>query len=104
MPRRKLTDQTVKSLVAKPATVRTDYFDKLLPGFGLRVSPAGAASWFVFYRLDGKQVRDIFDRYPAKGLAAARDEARNRLDLVDRGRDPRQEEARQRAQEARQRA
>jgi hypothetical protein len=104
MPRRKLTDQTIKSLVANPAKVRTDYFDRLLPGFGLRVSPAGTASWFVFYRLDSKQVRDIFDRYPAKGLSAARDEARFRLDLVDRGRNPRTEEARQKAQEARRRA
>jgi integrase len=104
MPPRKLTDTTVKALVAKPEKVRTDWFDKLLPGFGLRVSPAGAASWFVFYRLDGKLIRDIFARYPAKGLAVARDEARTRLDVVDRGRNPRQEEARQRAMEARQRA
>lgn len=104
MPRRKLTDNTVKSLVKALGKGRTDYFDKLLPGFGLRVSPTGAASWFVFYRLDHKLVRDIFDRYPAKGLAAARDEARKRLDLVNRGRDPRSEEARQKAQEVRQRA
>lgn len=104
MPRQKLTDLTVKSLAAKPGKLRTDHFDELLPGFGIRVSPAGACSWFVFYRVDGKLIRDIFARYPAKGLAIARGEARRRLDLVGRGIDPRQEEARQRAREARRRA
>jgi integrase len=104
MPRRKLTDQTVKALVAKPAAGRVDYFDKVLPGFGIRVSSTGAASWFVFYRIDGKLVRDVFDRYSLKGLAAAREEARKRLELVGRGRDPRTEEARQKAQEAKERS
>lgn len=104
MPRRKLTDQTVKSLVKVPGKGRTDFFDKILPGFGVRVSPTGRASWFVFYRVDGKLVRDVFDKYPVKGLAAAREEARKRLELVGRGKDPRTEEARQKAQEARHRA
>lgn len=105
MPRLKLTDLSVKRVTSKPpAAGRVDYFDKTLPAFGLRVSSTGAASWFVFYRVDGKQVRDIFARHPAKGLVAARQDARDRLHLVERGRDPRTEEARQRAQEVRQRA
>src|SRR5262245_61285226 len=105
MPRHKLTKLSVERVTGKPpASGRIDYFDTTLPAFGIRVSSTGAASWVVFYRLDGKQVRDIFARYPAKGLAAARQEARNRIDLVDRGRDPLTEEARQRAQEVRRRA
>jgi hypothetical protein len=97
------TDLSVKRLTTKPpASGRVDYFDKTLPAFGLRVRPA--ASRFVFYRVDGKQVRDIFARHPTKSLVAARQEARDRLDLVDRGRDPRTEAARQKAQEVRQRA
>lgn len=105
MPRLKLTDLSVKRVTSKPpAAGRVDYFDKTLPAFGIRVSSTGAASWFCFYRIDGRLVRDIFARHPAKGLVAARQDARDRLDLVDRGRDPRTEEARQKAQEVRQRA
>jgi integrase len=103
MPVTKLTDRTLKAL--KPlVTGRVDYFDSVLPAFGIRLSATGAASWFVFYRVDGSQVRDIIGRYPAKGLAEAREEARGKLRLVERGRDPRQEDARQRAAEAKRRA
>ena len=103
MPVTKLTDRSLKAL-KPPATGRVDYFDKLLPAFGIRLSSTGAASWFVFYRVDGKQVRDIIGRHPAKGLAKARGEARHKLDLVERGRGPRQEDARQRAAESKRRA
>jgi len=69
----KLTDATVKAKAKHPPVEgRIDYFDQMLPGFGLRISSTGAASWFVFYRVDGQQVRDIIGRYPAKGLARAR--------------------------------
>lgn len=103
MPRLKLTDRTLAGVTGKPPVARTDYFDQVLPGFGIRVSPTGAASWFLFYRIDGKLQRDIFGRWPAMGLAAARTEARRRLDLVQRNIAPRQAEARERAQEARRR-
>src|SRR5262249_25330299 len=103
MPVTKLTDRTLKAL-KPPSSGRIDYFDSILPAFGLRLSSTGAASWFLFYRVDGRQVRDIIGRYPAKGLAEARQEARGKLDLVNHGRDPRQEDARQRAAEAKRRA
>jgi integrase len=105
MPRIRLTDLSVKRVTSKlPAVGRVDYFDLTLPAFGIRVSATGAASWFLFYRIDGKQVRDIIGRFPANGLTAARQEARAKLDLIEHGKDPRQEEARQHAQEARRRA
>jgi integrase len=103
MPRLKLTDRGVKALKL-PVKGRVDYFDLVLPAFGLRLSETGAATWFVYYRIDGKQVRDTIGRYPAKGLAEAREEARGKLRLVERHRDPRQEEARQRVAEAKRRA
>jgi len=100
-----LSERKLKALQGKPPKAgRVDHFDDRLPAFGIRLSATGAASWFVFYRIDGKQVRDVFGRYPAKGLAKAREEARDKLALVERGRDPRQEDARQRAAEARRRA
>jgi len=103
MPVTKLTDRTLKAL-KPPSSGRVDHFDRILPSFGIRLSSTGAASWFVYYRVDGQQVRDIIGRYPAKGLAEAREEARSKLRLVERGRDPRQEDARQRASEAKRRA
>src|SRR5262245_43599038 len=99
MPVLKLSDRTVKAL-KPPASGRVDYFDKVLPSFGIRLSSTGAASWFVYYRVDGQQVRDIIGRYPTNGLAEAREAARDKLHLVERGRDPRQEDARQRALES----
>ncbi|MDY0873116.1 tyrosine-type recombinase/integrase [Dongia rigui] len=103
MPRKKLTELTLKSLKA-PADGRIDYFDLTLPAFGIRLSSTGAASWFVFYRIDGKLVRDVIGRYPAKSLAEARADARDRLQLVETGQDPRHVAARQIAQEAKRRA
>lgn len=103
MPVTRLTDRTLKAM-KPPAAGRVDYFDNLLPSFGIRLSATGAASWFVFYRVGGGQVREIIGRYPAKGLAEAREAAREKLRLVERGRDPRQEQARERAAEARRRA
>lgn len=103
VPKKKLTDAKIQHL-PRPSSGRVDYFDLTLPAFGIRVSSSGAASWFVFYRIDGKQIREIIGRYPGKDLALAREEAREKLRLVDRGLDPRQEEARRNALEARQRA
>jgi len=103
MPVRRLTDRSVNAL-KPPSSGRNDYFDAILPAFGIRVSATGAASWFVFYRIDGRQVRHVLGKYPAKGLAQARAAARGALELVQRGRDPRQEDARQRAVETKRRA
>jgi integrase len=58
----------------------------------------------VFYRIDGQQIRDVIGRYPAKKLGEARQAARDKLDLVERGKDPRTEASRLRAQEAQRRA
>ncbi|WP_374376416.1 tyrosine-type recombinase/integrase, partial [Dongia sp.] len=105
MSKEKFTAVKIKSLVNDPpATGRAEYFEIGFPAFGIRVSASGVASWFVFYRIDGKQVRDAIGRYPVLSLADAREEAARRLRLVDKGIDPRQEKARQKAQEAKRRA
>lgn len=72
MPTRKLTAQTVQSL--KPQTQRVDYFDSMMPGFGLRVTPAGVRTWFFMYRVNGKrQRRWTIGRFPTLSLADARE-------------------------------
>src|SRR5258705_1823380 len=48
MPLGKLTKTVVENLPARSSTYIT--FDSELPGFGCRVTPAGARSWVVEYR------------------------------------------------------
>lgn len=90
MPTKKLSDLTVKALPV-PATGQTDYFDTLLPSFGVRVSYGGAKTWFLATRIGGagKVVRLKIGRYPHLGLSEARDRARAMLDMAGRGIDPR---------------
>ena len=42
------TAEGVKAL--KPAATRVEYWDARLTGFGLRVTPRGAKTWFYWYR------------------------------------------------------
>ena len=93
MPKVQLTNAAVDRFKAAPG-VRTEYFDKLLPGFALRVSgpspsnPSGAKSWVVFYRFGGKQRRDTIGKWPVLELGEAREKARKLLAAVSENRDP----------------
>ena len=93
MPKVQLTAAAVERFKAAPG-VRTEYFDKLLPGFALRVSgpspsnPAGAKSWVVFYRFGGKLRRDTIGKWPVLELGEAREKARKLLAAVSENRDP----------------
>jgi integrase len=84
-----LTDRFVSSL--KPtAGEQPDYYDDRLPGFGIRVSPGGAKTWFVFYRGDdGSNRRLTLGRYD-KGMSTdkARRDAKAKLAEVAAGEDP----------------
>ncbi|MBN1567415.1 MAG: tyrosine-type recombinase/integrase [Acidobacteria bacterium] len=82
----KFTDRTIYSL--KSNIVRMDYWDDSLPGFGLRITPNGDKTFCVKYRIAGKQRRFTLGRYPAIGLATAREMARDAFELVRKGTDP----------------
>jgi hypothetical protein len=93
MARVKFTAATIESI--RPASKRVDYFDATLRGFGLRVTPTGAKTWFYWYRLPtGKARRWTIGRYGRadKGglaLATAREKARIAAGkLIDKGHDP----------------
>lgn len=90
MAKRKLTDAGIKALPV-PAEGQIDYFDTLLPAFGLRISYGGARTWFVTTRVMGKPalIRAKLGRYPAMGLSEARDKARSILEIAASGIDPR---------------
>src|SRR5262245_2153943 len=87
MPRAKLTDATVKAL-APAASGQVTYWDATLPGFGLRIAPAGAKTWIIQYRHAGRVRRLKLGRYPLVSLADARDAARDKLASVTKGDDP----------------
>ncbi len=95
MPRIKLTAAAVKRL-RTPANGQVEYFDELLPSFGLRISRSGTKSWFVMTRVDGKLIRMTLGRHPAVDLAEARSKARAAIELAQGGGDPRLEQEQQR--------
>lgn len=57
MPKIKLTQAAVERL-NPPAAGRVEYWDSVLPGFGLRVSAEGRKTWQVLYRAQGRSVRE----------------------------------------------
>ena len=91
MPVVKLNRRTVAAL--KPAGARVFYFDADLAGFGLKIEPSGAASWFLEYR-PGAGGRGVMKRRMKLGDVAdmtpedARKRAKDLLAEVRLGGDP----------------
>ena len=107
MARKALTDRTVKSLKPAPKGKRYIQPDGIVPGMGVRVTDTGSKSYVLVARYP------IAPKHPAPRaladvgeitLAEARDRARGWLELIQKGIDPKIEEARQRALNARQQA
>ena len=88
MPVTRLTDAAVRAL--KSPSTQLDYWSKDVPGFGVRVSPAGRKTFFQRYRLNGRQRRLSLGIYPATSLASAQRKARKTLGLVADDIDPAQ--------------
>src|SRR5712671_3683420 len=71
-----LTQRAVDALKPPPSG-RAEYFDRTLPGFGLRVAEGGRKTWFVMYRVGGKKVRETIGTLSAiPNVADARNKAR----------------------------
>lgn len=88
MPKIKFADATVRALKSPP-TGQVDYFDTLLPSFGVRVTSKGRKTFFVFDRVGGKLKRMTLGRYTTQfGLAEAREKARAFKASAERGADP----------------
>lgn len=80
----KLTARMLETL--KPPSRRMDLADEEVPGLALRVTPHGARTWAIRYRVEGgrrgRLRRLTLGAYPALGLAAARKKARRALNTV----------------------
>jgi integrase len=88
MPSTRLT-QAVVDKVRPPAEGRITYWDKILPGFGLRISAKGRRTWLAMYRVRGKLVAETFGTTALiPSLSDARERARESLLAAKRGVNP----------------
>jgi integrase len=89
----KLTERSVKAM-APPRTGAATIWDSEITGFGVRVfaptgrRPHGARSFFMNYRIDGRERRFTIGSFPEWSVEAARNEARELRRRIDRGEDP----------------
>ena len=87
MPVVTFTARFVESL-PPPATGQCDYWDRMLPGFGLRVSFGGRKAWVVRYHANSRLRRLTLGPFPTLSLAEARDRAKLALLQAASGADP----------------
>lgn len=89
MPIVKLTDPFCRTVKAENGR-QVDYFDKLVTGLCLRISPGGTRTWQLVYTRPGnnKRARIKLGRYPDKTLAAAREAAQAARVKLAGGGDP----------------
>jgi integrase len=101
--KRLLTDTYVRALKAAAPGQRNHTWDTKVPGFGVRVTDRGTRTFVLYVRVPPARVpaRLALGDASKMGLAAARKKAREWLDLIEQGRDPRENE--RQAQLARQR-
>lgn len=83
-----LEEKAVRRL-APPESGNRIYYDDLLPGFGLRVTQAGARAFVLnYYAASGRERRLTIGKWPTWSATAAREEARELRRRIDRGEDP----------------
>ena len=85
--RKVITDAMVQKVKPAPKGKRLEYWDAVVPGFGLRVTDAGGKSFFLRTRYGSEQLRMSW-RYPATSLETARALAKNALNDIALGIDP----------------
>jgi len=67
-------------------------------GFGLRITAAGGKAFVLQYTVEGRQRRKTIGDWPTWTLEAARDEARELRQQIDKGEDPLEEARRRKAE------
>ncbi|MCR4332133.1 MAG: site-specific integrase [Sulfuricaulis sp.] len=79
MSTQRLTDIAMKAIQPPESGKQVVYWDENLRGFGVRVSPAGAKTFFVMRSTDLSRTRETIGRYPEISLSEARTEAKRIL-------------------------
>jgi integrase len=90
----------VEEFSCEPGKQQSIYWDSKTPGFGLRITAAGARSYIFESRLFGKTIRLTIGDTRTWELGKARTEANRLRGLVDNGIDPREHRAEQQAAHA----
>jgi len=92
-----ITDKEVRALIAKAQREGKAQFqvDGTVPGLTISASKTGVASWYIRYRLAGKQKERTIGQYPAWGVAEARERAKELRREIDGGVDVAVEKQRQ---------
>src|SRR3974390_1262879 len=95
MPSAKLNEETIKRLPVPSKGNRITYFAgatiqgaKAPRGFGVRVTARGARSFFLNYRLRGREYRLTIGAWPDWSALKAVIEARKLRQRIDRGENP----------------
>jgi len=85
----RLTHEFVRDLLA-PETGAATYWDNdpKVTGFGLRVYAGGSKSFFLNYRIDGRERRYTIGAFPRWSVTAARERAKELRVQIDRGHNP----------------
>ena len=83
----KLVEKYVASL-QPPSSGNRRAYDTEVRGFGIRVTAAGAKSFVLNYRINGRERRYTIGSHPDWSVAAAREEAKRLKREVNLGRDP----------------
>ena len=96
MATKRLTAAMVERISA-PANGQVEYWDRSLPGFGLRVSYKGRKAWVVLTRLHGKLIRVTIGEWPVMGLAQAHEKAAETKRQAKAGIDPREQRQQEQA-------
>lgn len=92
-----ITDREVRALIAKAQREGKAQYqaDGTVPGLTISASKTGIASWYIRYRLAGKQKERTIGQYPAWGSAEARERAKELRREIDGGVDVAVEKQRQ---------
>lgn len=82
-----ITDREVRALIAKAQREGKVQYqtEGTVPGLTVSASKTGIASWYIRYRLAGKQKERTIGQYPAWGVAEAREKAKVLRREIDDG-------------------
>lgn len=83
----------------KGTEARREVPDALVPGLYLIIQPTGRKSWALRYRHEGKTAKHTIGSYPGVELTDARDQARDLLKDLAKGKTPEQSKADRKAAE-----
>src|ERR1019366_2134244 len=93
----KISEKVVKTLTP-PKHGNRILYDAQIPGFGVRVTAAGAISFILNYHVHGRERRFTIGKHPEWTVIAARNRALDLRRMINEGLDPLEEREQDRTQ------